>query len=224
MNITPDQIVYWRYGFFTLNATILMTWLVMAALVLVSWLITRHIKPGAPVTGKQGMLEMIVLMISGQIEELGLKRPTYYISLLGTLFLFILVSNLSVIFPGYRPPTGSLSTTAALAICVFLAVPVYNIAHMGFKKYLKSYAKPNPVMIPFNIIGEISRTLSLSFRLFGNIMSGEMIVSILLTLTPFFFPVVMNLFGILTGAIQAYIFAVLAAVYIAAAGTNSSNN
>lgn len=224
MNITPDQIVYWRYGFFTLNSTILMTWIVMAVLTLASWLITRNIKPDAPVTGKQGMLEMIVLMINGQIEELGLKKPTQYISLLGTLFLFILISNLAVIFPGFRPPTGSLSTTAALAICVFLAVPVYNIARMGLKKYLKSYARPNPVMIPFNIIGEISRTLSLSFRLFGNIMSGEMIVSILLTLTPFFFPVVMNLFGILTGAIQAYIFAVLATVYIAAAGTNSGNN
>lgn len=223
MNITPDQIVYWRYGFFTLNATILMTWLVMAVLVLVSWLITRKIKPDAPVTGKQGMLEMIVLMINGQIEEMGLKNPARYIGLIGTLFLFILVSNLSVIFPGYRPPTGSLSTTAALAVCVFLAVPVYNITHSGFKKYMKSYAKPNPIMIPFNIIGEISRTLSLSFRLFGNIMSGEMIVSILLTLTPFFFPVVMNLFGILTGAIQAYIFGVLATVYIAAAGTNNNN-
>ncbi len=222
MNITPDQIIYWRYGFFTLNATILMTWLIMVVLVLVSWLITRNIKPNAPVTGRQGMLEMIVLMISGQIEELGLKRATRYIGFIGTLFLFILISNLASIFPGYRAPTGSLSTTAALALSVFLAVPVYNITHIGLKKYLKNYAKPNVLMIPFNIIGEISRTLSLSFRLFGNIMSGEMIVSILLTLTPFFFPVIMNIFGILTGTIQAYIFAILATVYIAAAETNDN--
>ena len=222
MHITPDQITYWSYGYFTLNATILMTWVVMAALTLTSFLITRGIKANAPVTGKQGALEMVVLMISGQIEEMGLKKATRYLPFIGTLFLFILVSNLGSVFPGFRSPTGSLSTTAALALSVFLAVPVYNISHIRFKKYLKSYATPNMLMIPFNIIGEISRTLSLSFRLFGNIMSGEMIISILLTLTPFFFPVIMNLFGILTGAIQAYIFVILATVYIAAADTGNN--
>lgn len=222
MNITTDQIIYWQYGPFTLNATIVMTWIIMAVLVGISWLITRSIREDGPVTGKQGALEMIVLMISAQIEDMGLKKPARYLPFIGTLFLFILIANLAVIFPGYRPPTGSLSTTAALALSVFMAVPAYNIARMGLKKYLKSYASPNFIMVPFNIIGEVSRTLSLSFRLFGNIMSGEMILSILLTLTPFFFPIIMNLFGILTGSIQAYIFAVLATVYIAAADTNDN--
>ncbi|GAB3265151.1 F0F1 ATP synthase subunit A [Larkinella harenae] len=220
MNITPDQTIYWQYGFLTLNNTIVTTWAIMAVLAGGSWLITRNLSPTASVTGKQGVLEIIVLTINAQIEEIGLKNPARYISFIGTLFLFIIVANLAVIFPGYRPPTGSLSTTAALAVCVFTAVPVYSISKMGLGEYVASYARPNAFMIPFNIIGELSRTLALAFRLFGNIMSGEMIVSILLTLTPFFFPIVMNLFGMLTGTIQAYIFSILATVYIAAAEDN----
>lgn len=217
MNITPDQTIYWSFGFVQINNTLVMTWLIMTILVGVSWLITRNFAPDKPIDGRQGALEMIVITISGQIEETGLSNPARYLPFLGTLFLFIVVANLGSIFPGYRPPTGSLSTTAALACCVFLAVPIYNISESGVVAYLKTYISPNPIMAPFNIIGEFTRTLSLAFRLFGNIMSGEMIISILLTLTPFFFPIVMNLFGLLTGVIQAYIFTVLATVYIAAA-------
>jgi F-type H+-transporting ATPase subunit a len=114
-------------------------------------------------------------------------------------------------------PTGSLSTTTALAICVFVAVPLYGIAYEGPLNYLKHYIKPTWLMLPFNIIGEISRTIALAVRLYGNIMSGTVIVAILLSLTPYLFPVVMQLLGLLTGMIQAYIFAVLAMVYIASA-------
>jgi F-type H+-transporting ATPase subunit a len=119
--------------------------------------------------------------------------------------------------PGYTAPTGSLSTTTALAICVFVAVPLYGIVSEGPVRYLRHYLKPTWLMLPFNVIGELSRTVALAVRLYGNIMSGTVIVAILLSLTPYFFPVVMQLLGLLTGMIQAYIFAVLAMVYIASA-------
>ncbi|MEA3153905.1 MAG: F-type H+-transporting ATPase subunit a, partial [Betaproteobacteria bacterium] len=121
------------------------------------------------------------------------------------------------VIPGYEPPTGSLSTTAALALCVFVAVPLYGIESQGMRGYLRSYVEPTFVMLPFNIIGEVSRTLALAVRLFGNMMSGAMIIGILLAITPFVFPVVMTALGLLTGMVQAYIFSILAAVYIAAA-------
>ena len=119
--------------------------------------------------------------------------------------------------PGYEPPTGSLSTTAALALCVFVAVPLFGIMDQGVGGYLKSYLEPTFIMLPFNLISELSRTLALAVRLFGNMMSGAMIIAILLTITPLFFPVVMTALGLLTGMVQAYIFSILAAVYIAAA-------
>ena len=109
------------------------------------------------------------------------------------------------------------ATTAALATCVFLAVPLYGIATRGLGGYLRLYIQPSPFMLPFNIIGELSRTLALAVRLFGNIMSGEMIIAILLSIVPLFFPVIMQLLGMLVGVIQAYIFAVLATVYIGSA-------
>ena len=138
-------------------------------------------------------------------------------SFIGTLFVFIAVSNLLAIVPWYEAPTASLSTTAALAISVFIAVPVFGISEGGLKGYLRSYLQPNFIMLPFNIISEVSRTLALAVRLFGNIMSGGLIASVLLSIAPFFFPIIMSALGLLTGMIQAYIFAILATVYIAAA-------
>ena len=131
--------------------------------------------------------------------------------------MFIAVSNLLTIIPWYQAPTGSLSTTVALAVCVFIATPFFGITEGGLKAYCRSYIKPTFFMLPFNIIGEISRTLALAVRLFGNIMSGSMITGILLSVTPLFFPIIMQAFGLLTGLVQAYIFAVLAMVYIASA-------
>jgi len=146
-------------------------------------------------------------------------RP--YLPFVGTLFLFIAISNVLSIFPGYQQPTGSLNTTAALAIAVLLAVPAFGIARVGFWRYLKSYLEPTPFMLPFTILGEITRTMALAVRLFGNIMSGSVIVVILLSITPLFFPVIMQVFGLLIGILQAYIFAVLAMVYIASATAES---
>jgi F-type H+-transporting ATPase subunit a len=146
-----------------------------------------------------------------------LPAPEKYIGFLGTLFLFIATASLCTVIPGYTPPTGSLSTTAALALCVFVAIPMFGIQNQGLRGYLKSYLEPTVIMLPFNIISEASRTLALAVRLFGNMMSGAMIIAILLTITPFLFPVAMTLLGLLTGMVQAYIFSILATVYIAAA-------
>jgi F-type H+-transporting ATPase subunit a len=127
------------------------------------------------------------------------------------------LASLCIVIPGYEPPTGSLSTTAALALCVFIAVPLFGIEEQGLRGYLKSYIEPTLIMLPFNVISEFSRTLALAVRLFGNMMSGTMIIAILLTITPFVFPIFMSALGLLTGMVQAYIFSILAAVYIAAA-------
>jgi F-type H+-transporting ATPase subunit a len=218
MEITPDLTNYWEFGWIKINATILYTWIVMAILVIGSILITRRLSPDPHKLSKgQNVLEIIVLGVRDQIHEVSQQKPERYMPFVGTLFLFIALSNLLGVIPGFRPPTGSLSTTAALAICVFFAVPVFGIARIGFLNYLRQYLKPTPIMLPFNVIGEFSRTLALAVRLFGNVMSGTMIVGILLSIIPLFFPVVMQIFGLLTGLIQAYIFAVLAMVYIASA-------
>jgi F-type H+-transporting ATPase subunit a len=217
VEISPDLIIFLKIGDFTLNATIVFTWIVMGLLVITAWLSTRMLSVEPPISHWQNLLEIIVTYIREQIREITLQQPDRYLPFLGTLFLFIAVSNTLAIVPGYSPPTGSLSTTAALAICVFLAVPVYGITQHGFIGYLRHYSQPTVFMIPFHIINELSRTLSMAVRLFGNIMSGSMILAILLSITPLFVPIVMEVLGMLIGLVQAYIFAVLATVYIASA-------
>ncbi|MDQ6685927.1 MAG: F0F1 ATP synthase subunit A [Pseudomonadota bacterium] len=217
MRLSPDQWVFWQFGFAKLNATIVFTWVLMLVLVGGSALLTRKLATGRKLSRWQCLLEIVVTGIAKQIEEVGLRRPAKYLAFLGTLFLFVAASSLCTVIPGFEPPTASLSTTAALALCVFVAVPAFGIADQGVRGYLKSYLEPTIIMLPFNIISEVSRTLALAVRLFGNMMSGSMIVGILLTITPFLFPVVMTLLGLLTGMVQAYIFSILAAVYIAAA-------
>ena len=223
MHLSSDEVVFWQHGFVKLNLTIVMTWVLMVVLVGGSHLITRRLSTGLQISRWQNLLEIIVAGVKGQIEAVGLRKPEKYLGFLGTLFLFIALSNLCTIFPGYEPPTGSLSTTAALAISVFVAVPAYGIADSGLRGYLKTYVEPAFVMLPFNIISELSRTLALAVRLFGNIMSGTMILAILLSITPLIFPILMILLGLLTGMVQAYIFTILATVYIAAATQTRAN-
>ena len=217
MHLSPDQMIFWQYGFLKLNGTIAFTWGLMLLLAVGSRLITRKLSTGLERSRWQNLLEIVVTGIEKQIEDVGLSEPRKYIGFLCTLFLFIAAASLCTVLPGYQPPTGSLSTTAALALCVFVAVPFFGIEDQGLGNYLKSYAQPTVIMLPFNIISELSRTLALAVRLFGNMMSGAMIIAILLTITPFVFPIVMTLLGQLTGMVQAYIFSILAAVYIAAA-------
>jgi F-type H+-transporting ATPase subunit a len=218
VDISPDATIIFDLGFVQINATIFYTWLIMALLVITSWLITRNLRMGeGNITRGQNILEMIVIGISSQIRDASNQKPEPFLPFIGTLFIFIATSNILSAVPVFQPPTGSLSTTAAFAICVFIAVPVFGIADQGVVSYLKQYLYPNIIMLPFNVIGELSRTLALAVRLFGNVMSGTMIGAILLSIVPLFFPVIMQLFGILIGIIQAYIFAVLAMVYIASA-------
>ena len=222
MKLSPDETIYWQHGFITINLTIVTTWVLMLLLIIGSKLITRKLKSDIQISRWQCILEMLVTTINKEIKAVGLDEPEKYIGFIGTLFLFIAACNICIIFPFYEAPTGSLSTTAALAISVFLAVPFFGIEKSGIKNYLKTYIEPTFIMLPFNIISELSRTLALAVRLFGNIMSGGMIIAILLSISPFVFPVVMKVLGLLTGMVQAYIFGILATVYIAAAVAKSN--
>jgi F-type H+-transporting ATPase subunit a len=217
LNLTSDQLIFWQHGFFKLNETIATTWILMVLMAFGSKLVTRNLLTEGSISRWQGALEIIVTTLEGQIKDVGLGEARKYLPFLGTLFLFVATCSLCTVLPGYKPPTGSLSTTAALALCVFVAVPLFGIREQGFGAYLRTYAKPTFIMLPFNIISELSRTLALAVRLFGNMMSGVMIIGILLTITPFVFPIVMTALGLLTGMVQAYIFTILAGVYIAAA-------
>ena len=214
--LTPDEVVFWERGFVTLNATIVWTWVVMAVMVLGSLVITRRLTTDPAPSRWQTALEATVQYLRDQIREIsGSRSPDRYVPFIGTLFLFIAVSNALMVVPGYVPPTASLSTTAALALAVLVAVPAFGIADAGVGPYLRQYVRPTPLMLPFNVIGELSRTLALAVRLFGNVMSGVKIVAILVAIVPLFFPIVLSALGLLTGLVQAYIFAVLAMVYIA---------
>jgi F-type H+-transporting ATPase subunit a len=217
MTISPDSIYLWQWGSFALTGTVFFTWAVMLIMTLASWLITRRLSTDVSMSRWQNLLEVLVTGIREQIRQVSRQDPGRYLPFVGTLFLFIATANLLNVVPGYMAPTGSLSTTTALAICVFVAVPVFGVISEGTVPYLRHYVRPNWLMLPFNVIGELSRTVALAVRLYGNIMSGTVIVAILVSLTPFFFPIVMQLLGLLTGMIQAYIFAVLAMVYIASA-------
>jgi F-type H+-transporting ATPase subunit a len=220
MHISPDETVLLQWGFFKINLTIACTWGIMAFLTTTAWLVTHRARSGAPSALAQQALEVIVTTLLAQIREIGVPHPERVLPFVGTLFLFIATSNLAIVIPYYEPPTGSLSTTSALAVAVFLAVPCFGIRERGLARYLKSYFEPTFIMAPLHILGEFSRTIALAVRLFGNIMSGSLIIAILLTITPLLFPIVMTVLGLLTGLVQAYIFSVLATVFIAA-GTQS---
>ena len=217
MRLSTDEMIFWHYGFLKLNGTIVFTWGLMFVLAAGSKLVTRKLSNELQRSRWQNLLEIVVTGIEKQIRDVGLRQPNKYIGFLGTLFLFVASASLCTLIPGYEPPTGSLSTTAALALCVMAAVPFFGIEEDGLAGYLKSYVEPTVIMLPFNIISELSRTMALAVRLFGNMMSGTMILAILLTITPFIFPIAMSALGLLTGMVQAYIFSILAAVYIAAA-------
>lgn len=220
MNIDPSEIVYFEWGFVRITATLVFTWVIMAVLAVLSYMVTRNIKVEGEISKGQNVLEALIETINSQIRQISQQDPGKYLPFVGTLFIFILVSNILSIVPGFIPPTGSLNTSIALSLCVFLSVPVFGIGERGIGGYLKEYVKPTFIMLPFNIISEISRTLSLAIRLYGNVMSSSIIVAILLGVVPLFFPVIIQALGLLTGVIQAYIFAILAIVYIASATEN----
>ncbi len=217
MHLTPDSIVVWRWHFLHINATMIYTWIVMLLLSTVSWLVTRRLELSeGPRSRWQNALEAIVELMRAQIREICPEGADTYLPFVGTLFLFIAFSNLLDIVPGWHPPTSSLSTTAGLAICVGVAVPTFGIRQQGFLAYFGHYLQPTFLMAPFHLLSETTRNVALAVRLFGNVMSGSMIIGVLLAIAPFFFPIFMEGLELLIGMIQAYIFAVLAMVYIAA--------
>lgn len=208
--------------------TMINTWIVMAVLVGLSAWITRGLRAELPITRKQHALEATVELIEGQINEVSEGHGRPYLPFIGTLFLFIAIANVLSIIPPvsnffsqaptvYQQPTVALETTIALSLCALFAVPFYSIRRRGVRHWLRTYIQPTPLMLPFNIIGDMTRTLALAVRLFGNMMSGTVIGAILLSIVPFFFPIIMQIFGLVTGLIQAYIFGVLTMVYIASA-------
>lgn len=186
----PDQPL-WQWGPFLLNSTILWTWVVMLLLVACSWWITRTPSSLRNPSRRQLVLEVIVTALRNQVRDISRQEPGPYLPFIGTLFLFIAFANLLSIIPGYISPTASLSTAAALATCVFAAVPLYGVSKLGFRHYIQQYLQPSVFMLPFNVIGELSRTLALAVRLYGNMMSGAMIGAMLLAFAPLFVPVVM---------------------------------
>ncbi|KAB2935630.1 MAG: F0F1 ATP synthase subunit A [Candidatus Contendobacter sp.] len=219
MTISPDQTILFEFGFVRINATLVFTWLTMALLVGSARWTTRKLSATGELSPWQNLLEVLVEGVQNQIRDIARQDPGPFLPFIATLFLFIAICNLLAVVPGYEPPTGSLSTTTALALCVFFAVPFYGIRRHGWRGFLHLYLEPTPLMLPLNLIGELARTVALAVRLYGNVMSGGLVAAILLLVTPLVFPALMHALELLTGLIQAYIFAVLATVFIAAAAT-----
>ena len=214
--LSPDDVVYLQRGFVEINATLVFSWVTMFVLCASSVAATWRVEKEAP-SRWQLLLESIVEMTRTQVREVMSRDPGPYLPFIGTLFLFIAVANLLTVVPGYISPMGSLSTAATLAGCVFLSVPLYGIVEKGLLGYLARYVRPNPFMLPFHVVGELSRTLAMAVRLFGNVMSATKLLGLIVAIAPLFLPILLAAFGLLTGLIQAYIFAVLALIYIASA-------
>jgi F-type H+-transporting ATPase subunit a len=213
MNHSPlETAIIFHLGIVPVSRTVVTTWGLMAVLTVTSWIATRSFRVDAG--GWQAMIETAVVGIEDQIAVLMNRDAAPFLPLLGTLFLFLAVANLCGIVPGVTAPTASIETPAALAVIVFLAVHFYGVRIQGLGAYLKGYLKPNPVMLPFNILSELTRSFSLAMRLFGNVMSEELVLAIVLALAGLLVPIPFMAFGILVGLVQAYIFSVLAAVYI----------
>ncbi len=211
--LVPD--ILFSLGPVPISRAVVTTWAIMAILTTVAWLVLRRHRVQAGTA--QTVLEIVVETLNRQIEEIIQRNPWPYLPLLGTLFIFLVVANLSATLPGTRPPTGHLETPAALAAIVFFSIHVFGIRSRGLRDYLRHYTKPNPLLLPLNLLSETTRIFSLMIRLFGNIMSHELVIAIIVFLAGLFLPIPFMLLGILIGIIQAYIFTVLAAVFIGAA-------
>jgi len=210
-----SSIAFFNLGPIPITAGVVATWAIMAALVLGSILVTRRhsLVPSAT----QAALELVVDTVDSQIRDTMRVEPAPYRAFIGTLFVFIFVANWSSLVPGVEPPTAHLETDAALALLVFIAVIWFGIRVGGMRGYLSTFASPNPIMIPLNFIESLTRTFSLLVRLFGNVMSGVFVIGIVLSLAGLLVPIPLMALDLLTGAVQAYIFSVLAMVFIAGA-------
>jgi F-type H+-transporting ATPase subunit a len=212
-SITP-QVVFYLFGL-PIKSTIIATWVTMAVII-VAVILMNLFKPD--------LAEMIVAFLSNLISDImNIDSPEPYLPLVGTLAIFITIANTTGIIPLLVSPTSDINTPIALSLVVFFAIYYYGIRSKGALRYFKELASPI-FLLPLEIIGQISRTLSLSLRLFGNVLSGELIASILLSLVPLFVPLPMMGLSMLLGILQAYVFTALASVYIASAIEISENN
>jgi F-type H+-transporting ATPase subunit a len=210
--------ILFQLGPVAITRPVVTTWAIMIVLALASWLVTRRLDldPGR----RQMVVELIVSGIMDQIDEVIRKSPRPFLPLLGTLFIFLVAANLSGVLPGVEAPTATLETPAALAVIVFVAVHFFGVRTQGPLGYLASFARPKLIMLPLNIISEVTRTFSLMVRLFGNVMSGGFVIALVVALAGLFLPIPLMALEILVGVVQAYIFTVLATVFIGAAVDN----
>jgi len=216
LQLHPLQTEVWFHiGPVPITAEVVVTWVIMAVLVLVSWLGMRRAQVRAG--WLQSTVEVTVEAIADQVKAILRVDPWPYLPLLGTLFIYLVFANLSGVLPGVVAPTAHIETPAALALIVFFSVQFYGFKEQGLKGYIKRYLEPNPLLLPLNLLSQITRSFSMMVRLFGNMMSHEFIIAIVLFLAGLFVPVPFMLLGILIGLIQAFIFTVLAAVYVGGA-------
>jgi len=203
------------FGPVHLTRPVVTTWVLMAVLAGLAAFLGRRL---APVPGRgQIMLEAILTVAEDQIRDVMRLDPRPYLPLIVTLFLFLATANLSGLVPGFQAPTATLETPAALALIVLFAVQMFGIRAHGIAGYLAEFLKPSPVMLPLNLIEEVTRTFSLMVRLFGNVMSGEFVIALVLALAGLFVPVPLMALELLLGLVQAFIFTILATVFIGAA-------
>jgi F-type H+-transporting ATPase subunit a len=195
---------------------VVVTWGVVALLAVFAFIATRRLRESGE--GRlQAFVELLVDTLEQQISETMGRPGRRYLPLVGSLFLFLIVANLCDIAPGIEAPTSALETPMALAVIVLFSVQYYGIRAHGLWGHLKEFAKPTPLMLPMNILSEITRTFSMMIRLFGNVMSGGFLIAVVLSLAGLFVPIPLMALEMLTGVVQAYIFAVLATVFVGAA-------
>ena len=219
MKITPDQYIVWQDGFFKINHTILFTWFIMIVMIIVA-LILRVVLTHEKNIGKlQNFFEILITGIEDQIQKMGKVDLNFVFPFIATIFIFILFSNLLQIIPFFHSPTASLSTTVALVIIVVSLGIIYGVKRVGVLGYLKKYVKPTIVMLPMNIISDISGNCALAIRLYGNIMSGMIIGAVVskIVFLALGFPIFLSILSFISSVIQAYIFSILALVFILSA-------
>lgn len=205
-----------------ITSSILTTWGIMLFFIVAAWLTTRKIKlfPGII----QTIIESIVAAIDEAILAVAPEHGRQIMPFIATLWLFLIIANLVGLIPGLNSPTRDLSVTSALAVLVFLSVHWFGIKTQGLKKYLHHYLSPSPILLPFHIISEFTRTLALAIRLFGNMMSLEMAAMLILLVAGFLAPVPILMLHIIEALVQAYIFGMLALIYLAGAIQSQQQN
>ncbi|WEK43236.1 MAG: F0F1 ATP synthase subunit A [Candidatus Sphingomonas colombiensis] len=210
-----DQHVLFHVGPVPVVTAVVTTWAIMIALVAGSWLATKRLADRPSRT--QAGLELVIETIQNQIGDTIGSDPAPYLPLVGTLFLFLLTANWTSLIPGLEAPTATIETDAALALIVLGATIWFGVRGLGLIGYLRTFARPSLFMAPLNMVELLTRSLSLTVRLFGNIMSGMFIIGIVLSLAGLLVPIPLMALEVLIGAVQAYIFAMLATVFIAGA-------